>query len=716
MLAVLHLLVFLAAFLLFQVELIASKAMLPGFGGSYLVWSVSVMLFQGLLLAGYSYAHLAGRLADRRWFRIARVLLPLAPLALFPVPLAHLTGRSPELPFALDIAWTLASTIGLGFMVLASMPVLAQRYLAGANLRQSANPYVLYATSNLGSFTGLLSYPLLVEPLLGLGRQLALWQVLYVLTVALFLAAQFRMGSLPRTRAMAMASRAAGGWRRRMTWLLLSCAGSALFLSVTNVITFDLASAPLIWVAPLALFLLSFVLTFKARPWYPDWLRERFPILAAMGVVLFGLQLQSYTLPIFLLLGVHLLVLLLSCVVCHGELNRATPESVDELAAFYIYMSLGGFAGGVLVGWVIPALSNAVVEYAAGFMLLAAGLALREGQGWRLRDVLAPLAVAGALAGWSYMVAQSDVAVSNIIAACAGLALALCFYAMRRRHWSQALALGLVLLLAQGIEHLKPGQTLLDKHRNFYGIYTVYDQGDQRFLKHGTTLHGAQYLDARRDQALTYYHRSNPAGELLASELVPLPSVAVIGLGAGSLAAYGRPGQAFTFYELDPYNLYVARKWFTFLEDCPADLEVVLGDARLSLERAPAERFAALLVDAFNSDAIPIHLITVEAMALYLERVGPEGVVLLHVSNKFLDLEPVVLANARELGAAALVKRKVRNVHPDAQATIWCALTRSERSAALLRQGLGWQDLAALGLPEVAAWTDRYSNILAAFK
>lgn len=717
MLALLHILVFLAAFLLFQVELIASKAMLPGFGGSYLVWSVGVMVFQGLLLLGYAYAHLAGRLASRPWFRKLQIGVVLAPVLLFPIPLAHLTQRLPELPFALDIAWTLVSTIGAGFMLLASIPILAQRYLANAGLRQSRNPYVLYATSNLGSFSGLLSYPLLVEPFLDLNAQLALWQALYGCAATLFISAHLAMGRLPRTSAAALAPRSPGGLRRRLSWLLLSCAGSALFLSVTNVITFDLASAPLIWVAPLALFLLSFVLTFKERPWYPDWLRERFPLLAAVAVLLFVMQLQSYVLPLLALLAVHLLVLLLSCVICHGELSRGTPDNVEELAAFYIYMSLGGFLGGILVGWIIPLVSNAVLEYAAAFLLLAAGLALREGQKPRFKDLAAPLLVAGVVMCWSWLVGLAGGVSSNLIAAGAGLFLALGFYAMRRSFAAQALALILVLLLAQGVEHLRPGQTLLNKHRNFYGIYTVYDQGQKRYLKHGTTLHGAQYLTPeRRHEALDYYHRSNPAGEVLRSDLFPLDGVAVIGLGAGALAAYGRPGQRFVFYELDPYNEYVARKWFTFLRDCRAELTVVLGDARLSLEEEQEANYNALLVDAFNSDSIPVHLLTVEALRLYFERVPPDGLVLLHVSNKFLDLEPVILANAKVLGLHALVKRKVTNVHPDAQATIWCALSRDPRPATLLRERLGWQRLEDLGTKTIAPWTDRYSNLLAAFK
>lgn len=728
MLAVLHALVFLAAFLLFQVELIASKAMLPGFGGSYLVWSVSVMLFQGLLLLGYTYAHIAGRLAPKVWFRRLMYVIALLPLAFFPISLSGLTERHLELPFVLDIAWALLATIGPGFFVLSSLSVLAQRYLASSRFRQSSNPFVLYATSNLGSFSGLLSYPFLVEPMLALHTQLALWEWLYALTALLFVAVHAWSGRMPQTAGAAFAAHTAEGRRKRAIWLLLSCAGSALFLSVTNVITFDIASVPLIWVAPLALFLFSFIPTFKERSWYPPLLRERFPLLAAIGVMLFAQQQMSYSLPVIILIPVHLVVLLLTCIICNGELNRAKPDQVGELAAFYIYMSLGGFLGGVLVAWIIPLISNSVIEYLAGFLLLALGLALQDRTAFPRRSWLAALVLGGVLLGWSTLLgrSQTDVSgfdISSLYAGGAAFCIALLFWAMRNNPWSQALALALALVLAQGMEHLRPGQILLDKHRNFYGVYTVYDHGPKRFLKHGTTLHGAQYL-AKDKQGipLTYYHPLNPAGELLRSQLLHPDNLAVIGLGAGALASYAQSGQDFVFYELDPYNEFVARKYFTYLKNCKGNLSVIIGDARLSLKKAPKALYSILMVDAFSSDAIPVHLYTVEAMELYLQHIPKNGAVLFHISNKYLDLAPVLAANAHAIAEKegsplyAMVKRKLTPPHPDAEASIWGALTRDPKVAALLENRLGWQSTAAMPLKKVAPWTDRYSNLLAVFR
>lgn len=429
------------------------------------------------------------------------------------------------------------------------------------------------------------------------------------------------------------------------------------------------------------------------------------------------METQAQSSQLALHLGVHLTVLFGVCVICHGELYRARPVALQELAAFYIFLSLGGFLGGLLVSWIIPLLSNAVVEYAAGFALLAAGLALQRREPLDRRSLPGPLLAGALLVLWSMFAGAREGSVSSTLAAAAGALLALLFYAMRRRYWSLALSLALALVLAQHLERLRPGQTLLEKKRNFYGIYTIYDQAGKRHLKHGTTLHGTQYLDpARSREALTYYHRRGPAGELLAAGVLAQQRMAVVGLGAGSLATYVQPGQEMVFYELDPYNLEVAERHFSFLAQAEGRVTVVPGDARLSLEQDPQARFDLLLVDAFNSDSIPMHLVTVEAMALYLERVGPQGLVLMHISNRILDLRPVLLANARELGATILVKHTARSPDGDSEASEWAALTREGAIAAFLTSRFGWERMADLPLKRVPPWTDRFSNILDAFK
>jgi len=716
----LHALVFTAAFLLFQIELIAAKALLPAFGGSYLVWGASVMAFQGLLLLGYASAQWLD-VARRPSLRWGLCLAFVAAYAIFPLDLGPFSHPDYGKPAALEVAWTLLRTVGPAFFCLAPVSILAQRILADSTLEQRSNPYALYATSNLGSFAGLLSYPFVVEPLFDLKEQLAIWAVAYgAVALALFFAVRGWGTNRPtQSKApSALADEKAPSLRRKLGWLTLSAAGSLLFLAATNLITFDLAAVPLLWVLPLALYLLSFALAFKQNPWYPDWVRERFPLAAALCVFLFLMAFQSYHLPVLALVGVHLAVLFVVCLVCNGELYRTRPDAA-RLPGFYLYIALGGFIGGTLASWVVPLLSNAVLEYPLGFFLAALGMCL---SGATQRPRVGTLVLAGCVVlvvvAWFASVAAFGLAASSIFAALAGFFLALVFYGLRRRMLEIALCLGLVVLLVPFLAHWQPGRNILHAQRNFYGIYRVYDDADKRKLLHGTTLHGAQFLDpTRQDEALTYYHVGAPAGELLHARLFEFSRIGVVGLGAGSLAVYADPGQEIDFFELDPYNKVVAERYFTFLARCKGKLGLIFGDARLSLGRVENERYSVFIVDAFNSDSIPTHLMTVEAFREYQRVVTHNGLILLHISNKFMDLAPVVRANAQALGLRVLTKRLAgAAVPPDAEACLWAALTTDEAKVRTLAARLGWQDMATQPPPSVRPWTDRYSNLLAVFQ
>ena len=725
MIVLLHFAVFISSFLLFQIELVLSKALLPVFGGSYLVWSVSVMLFQGLLLLGYAYAHFALKHFHGVRLRLLQLVVMFIPLLVFPLSVGNFTSNAHNASFVLAISSVLLTTIGPAFFALSSLSVLLQGYLAASPLPQRENPYLLYATSNVGSFGGLLSYPFLVEPLLDLEQQLMVWQLGYLLLAAVFVLLTWGFLRMDR-RCETLRDMAAGGaqgtdetngasisLRDKFRWLLYAASGSAMFLAVTNVISFDIAAVPLIWVLPLCIYLASFVLTFKRRPFYPQALRERFPVVAAMGVFLFFLLLQSYKLPVMLLLAVHLLVLLAVCIICHGELHRLKPANSKSLPVFYLIMSLGGFCGSLLVSWILPLTTNSLLEYCAGLFLLALGLAM----GSSLRRVRAVYIIVALLAvpvllGWGALASGAPALQTTLVAAGAGFVLALIFFGLRERPVELALCLLFCLVSVFAMDSMTSQQHLLLKHRNFYGIYRVYDQDGKRYLKHGTTLHGMQYLDpAKQHIAMTYYHASGPAGNLLLSTSFNFDSVGVIGLGAGSLAAYARPGQRFDFYELDPYNEYVARRYFTFLDQSQGKIGLIFGDARLSLASPKAPVYGALFVDAFNSDSIPVHLITVEAIALYLKHVRENGPVVFHISNKFMDLAPVLYANARALGLH-MVRKIDLDVNPDKKASIWAALCRDRRTADVFVQRLGWEDADTLNLKSVRPWTDRFSNIL----
>ncbi len=722
-----NLLVFLAASLLFQIELVASKALLPRFGGSYLVWSVSVVVFQGLLLAGYACAR-SLPLAGRWPVRLLPSALMLLPLAAFPLEYLTLARPGADLPFVPDIAWTLLRTVGPAFFVLSMVSILAQRLLVLSGSARSANPYVLYATSNLGSFAGLLSYPFAVEPLWDLPTQLIFWQWGYVACALLFMVTQ--IGSLrgvsdaPRpveggASATPPVSRPPGTpLSLRLRWLLLSASGSALFLAVTNVITFDLAAVPLLWILPLSLYLLGFVLTFREPGWYPQWLRERFPLAVALGLFLFLLLQQSYRLPVTVMLAVHLGLLFALSVISSGELYASRPARTAELGDFYLLIGLGGFLGGALVSWFMPLLSDTVLEYPLALLLLALAFAFgRERQRLRPGYVLVALGIGPLVAAWMLVLGRLQGPETSLAAGAVGLLVAMLFYLLKKRPGELALCLGVAISLTPLADHFQVNQHLVCTYRNYYGIYRVHDAGGKRILQHGTTLHGSQYLDpARQREALDYYHVSAPPGALLSSGLFDTTAVGLVGLGAGSLATYARPGERYVFYELDPDNEDVARRYFTFLSQSRGTIELVFGDARLTLARAPADAYGVLIVDAFNSDAIPIHLLTVEAFQEYLRCLRPDGLLLLHISNKFLNLAPIVAANARELGLTIRFLRFERKVPADAKSCLWVALTRSPDLAGVLETRLGWSAWLSEASRPVAAWTDRSANLLSALR
>ncbi|MFW5733976.1 MAG: fused MFS/spermidine synthase [Oceanidesulfovibrio sp.] len=720
--------VFFASFLLFQVELVVSKAVLPGFGGSYLVWAACVMFFQAALLAGYGWAYFLASRSDSRFWPALHALFCIAPLALFPVDPAILARPSYGLAHVLDISWMLLRTVGPGFLVLAAMGLATQQRVALSGLGRRVNAYVLYATSNLGSFAGLVTYPFVVEPLVGVGAQFAIWQYGFGAAVVVHLVVYFGCPS-QRWEASPESTKLDGRtpWKQRLTWLVLSASGAAMFLSVTNAVTMDLAAVPLLWTVPLALYLLTFTLAFRTRPWCPQAVRDRFPLAAAVGYFLFLLIQQSYSMPVLVMGIAHGAVLLLVCTVCHTVLYESRPADPGRLASFYMHIALGGFLGGMLVSWGAPLAGASLVEYPAAIVLAGIGLALsvwsRGGDPLgTMRSVGARMVGAFVLAlAWPAALDAFDSVDTSLIAGAGGLLLALLLYKLDRRSAAVALIGVAVILAVQARDLYGPAGGYLMRLRNFYGIYKVYDEDGTRYLRHGTTLHGMQHLAPdRRAVPLAYYHPTTPVGALFeqgAATLQPLirkAPVAIVGLGAGSLTSYAKPGQAWDIFELDPDNLGVARQYFSYLEQSAGELRFIFGDARLSLQSEPDGAYGVLIVDAFNSDSIPVHLLTREALAEYFRCLAADGVIALHLSNKYLDLVPIVQATAVELGSRVLVNAYVDNVHPDARACVWGALTRNAASRDALAR-MGWKDITGFS-PQVQPWTDDYSNIFSALR
>lgn len=659
--------VFLGAFLLFLVQPIVAKLILPGFGGSVAVWATCLVFFQAALLLGYGLAHGLARADGRRAARLGHAALLLASLALLPI--VPRTAAAPSaLPPAAQILLLLVASVGLPFTLLAATSPLLQAWIARDPAAR--NPYRLFALSNAASLAALLAYPWLIEPWVPTRLQAWLWSAGYALYVLLL--AQVAWRRLPPPAAVRApgaagpAGGSSGAGRRLPAWFALSALGSALLLAVTNHLTQNIPSFPMMWVLPLVIYLLSFTLAFDADRWYAPraW---RAAALAALAVLCAMLLLERRIKATAWPIGVFLAALFVLCMFCHGELARSRPAA-QRLTRFYLAVSAGGAAGGAVVALAAPVLLRGYFELEIGLVLAAAALLWRgwpAGPGWRTAAA-AVLAGCAATAAW-----RADDALREVVA----------------------------------IE------------RNFYGVLRVreYGAGDpealERVLVHGRVLHGQQFLaEDRRRRPTSYYAEGSGIGRLLRALADRPVAVGAIGLGAGTIAAYGKPGDRLRFYEIDPAVPALARRWFSFLGDSAAAVEVAVGDGRLLLQREAGARFDVLAVDAFSGDAIPVHLLTREAVQLYLARLAPGGVIALHVSNSHLDLRGVVAGIAAELAlqAAWIDDPGGGEDDPSRAASDWILLARDRR---VLDRAPIAEAARPLPPPRGRTWTDDYSNI-----
>jgi SAM-dependent methyltransferase len=659
--------IFLSAFLLFQVQPLIAKVILPWFGGSAAVWTICMLFFQLLLLAGYVYSHayVRIRVPARRLIHIALLVLAAATL-----PLAASTAWKPE--GGEDPTWRilglLATSVGLPYFMLSTTGPLVQAWYARSH--EGAAPYRLFALSNLGSMLALISYPLAVEPLFALGAQAAAWSVGFVLfaVACAMLAWRSSADEAPR---FAQGEPGAPGPGLQALWAGLACCASLLLLAFTGHMTLNIAAIPFLWVLPLALYLLSFVLCFEASGWYRRWLF--LPLLGA-GLAGVCVTLTRSNPSIWTLIPLYSATLFAACMVCHGELARSKPHP-QHLTGFYLMLALGGAAGGVLVGLVAPNVFRDLYELPIGMLALC-------------------LLVMAALLHDR----------SSLLHGRWGIAARVVFLAL-----TVALAVALYRTYAESSADIRITS------RNFYGVLNVSDSGEgpeaMRMLSHGTIVHGKQFLEAdRRDWPTSYYGATSGIGLAILDARAHGPlRVGVVGLGAGTLAAYGRSGDVFRFYDINPDVVELARTEFTFLKDSFAKVEVALGDARLSLEREPPENFDVLALDAFSSDAIPVHLLTVEAFRTYLRHLKPGGILAVHISNRYLDLVPVVQQAARHL---SLEVRQVENDDDDdvgVYRSDWMLVSASPAAfeGKLLKEAAERID----SVPRVKLWTDDYSDL-----
>jgi spermidine synthase len=692
--------IFLAAALVFLVQPMAAKMLLPRFGGTPAVWAVSLVFFQAMLLAGYTFAHVSLRFLPLRVQPLLQLGVLALPLALLPIAMPADAGSSSRSPTLILLAVLLVAVGAPFFAVTTASPVL-QRWFAASGHGAAADPYFLYAASNAGSLIGLVGYPLVLEPTFTLAEQSRLWLGGYALFLLLAAASALRV--VTATPAGARAVRRAMStpipWRRRARWIAMAAIPSSLILGTTSHLSTSIAAVPLLWVIPLAVYLLSFVVAFARR--------EPFS-LAALKAAVVGTTLLTVAsllhvvpLPIAALVAIHSANLFAVALLVHRRLALERP-AVDRLTEFYLLLSLGGVLGGAFNALAAPVLFDSIAEYPIALAL--AMLVLPGPRAWRRDIVLPTLFFAAFVAALVAAAALGSLAVRLVFAL--AIAALVAFAARPLR-----LALGVAALLVLTTF----GQQSLYSERTFFGVLRVVEgEHGEHVLTHGTTIHGRQRLaPGRRDDPLSYYTRMGPLGQLFAARREELRRVAVVGLGAGSIAAYGRPGDAYTFYEIDPAVVRIARdrRWFVYLSDSRAAVRVVVGDGRLRIAEARPAAYDLIVLDAFSSDAVPAHLLTREAVELYLRKLAPGGVLAFHVTNNHLSLEPVVggIAGALHLAGVAQDQRVSEAAREaGANRSSWAVLARSDDALAGLDGR--WHRLdASSGQP---VWTDEFSNIL----
>lgn len=709
--------IFVGSALVFLIEPMVAKMLLPLFGGTPAVWAVTLVFFQAFLLAGYAFAHVSMRVLAIRRQALVQLALLVVPLALLPIAVPHGLHPSSSHP-AIWLLGVLFVTAGLPFFIVSSASPVLQRWFSASGDAASRDPYFLYAASNAGSLLGLLAYPALLEPRLTLAQQSQVWTVVYVVFASLTALCALRLLATPggpivaasRVRVVSLT------WRRRLRWIGMAALPSSLMLGTTSYITTDIGSFPLLWVLPLAAYLLSFVLAFARRRVLSLTVVSRAIVVTATLVAASLLHLA--VLPIWALVGVHTLNLFLVALLVHRLLATERPPT-EHLTEYYLLLSVGGVCGGIFNALVAPVVFHTILEYPIAVVI---ALALRPGpRGPRedarffkkTTDLVWPLAIAG------------GVIVALIALNVAGLLTALTYAA------TLAAALLTVVLLvrrpvrfAAGIAALVLipvllGSKTLHTERTFFGVLRVENlDGTHRFV-HGTTLHGVEsFAPGWRDVPLSYFSRQGPIGQVFQRYGDRVHSVGVIGLGAGTLAAYGRPGDRFTFYEIDAAIARVASnpRYFTFLPDSKADTRIVIGDGRLKIAEAPRNAYDLIVLDAFSSDAVPVHLLTREAVALYLSKLRPGGLLAFHISSNYLDLKPVVAGIAQALSCSALTQEHrpaAREERMGARRSIWVAVAPDARSLARLRSDPRWKPLDTA---RSTVWTDQFSNILSVVK
>jgi hypothetical protein len=776
---------FLSSALLFLIQPMIAKMVLPLLGGTPAVWNTCMVFFQAALLAGYAYAHAFPTWMGIRRHAVLHLVLLTLPFAVLPLAIPNY-WTPPEdtnpIPWLLGF---LAVSVGLPFFALSTNAPLIQMWFADTGHPSAKDPYFLYAASNLGSMLALLSYPILLEPNLPVAAQTRVWTIGYGAMVLLMFSCAVIVWRAPRTgsdrpvqktlASVPLSSQPIGSPRSslierpvltRLHWIVLAFVPSSLMLSVTMYLTTDIAAIPLLWVVPLAIYLFTFILAFSRKPPLPHALMVRISPLVVLVLVI--VMLTQATEPIWILLPLHLLAFFVIALVCHGELAARRPP-IQHLTEFYLWLAVGGVLGGVFNAILAPLLFSGVVEYP---LVLTLACILRpaipsveweeprdrrferkrkkkgaspppdasaqdsepSSRQWILRpltlDFLLPAILGLATAGMVLIVQKSTPGHSSFsVGIMFGIPAVIC-YTFLDRSLRFGLAIG-ALLLAGSFYMGVYGDTI-HRERSFFGVHRVTLEEttnrtgqvtkQEHVLVHGNTVHGRQNTDPeRRHNPLTYYYRTGPIGKVFAafSGSSAKKDVALVGLGAGALAAYGEPGQHFTFYEIDPAVVRIARDegYFTYLGDSKASIDYVLGDARITLKKAADRQYGMIIMDAFSSDSIPLHLLTREAFQLYKQKLADNGLLIVHFSNRYLDLEPILGDLAADAGLRCWVMNDLAPSEEEKEdgktPSRWVVMARSDSDLGTLRESGDWKEVfPRRGMP---VWTDDFSNLFSVF-
>jgi hypothetical protein len=722
--------IFVSALLLFSVQPLFTKMVLPRLGGSPAVWSVAMVFFQSLLLAGYAYAHFLMQVKNRIIPVAVHLVLLLVAIATLPLSIANGWGEPPNSGYAFWLLGLFAVSIGLPFFALAANNPLLQAWFVRTGHPAGPDPYFLYASSNIGSFLALLSYPVLLEPMFALHSQNLMWTGGYGLLILLIAGCGALLLCSPARAAADLATEEtaspAPSRLLRARWIFLAAVPSGLLIAVTAHISTDVAAAPLLWVLPLSLYLLTWVLVFQSRPLLPHkWMLMLQPLAIAGVIVLLAVGGEQ---NLLLTIGGHQLCFFVIAMACHGELARTRPAA-KYLTGFYVALSFGGMLGGLFAGLIAPFAFSWVAEYPILLALVALCRPASE-ERWPAWSrwywpFLAVLAIALIVPAWRQGWPADWLEDHRVwVAGSIGVLAALIALGLNSSRW-KIFATAVVALVLIRVYPSDEGRVVTA--RSFFGVHkiVVTPSGQYHVLMHGTTIHGAQkFLNddgspvTGRPEPISYYHKDGGIGQAISAirEVKGAPlHVAVIGVGAGTLTCAAEPGETWKFFDIDQTMVDTAKdpKYFTYIQNCAPDVKPVIGDARLTFAKEPDGSYDLIIVDAYSSDAIPIHLATEEAMQIYKSKLAPHGAVVMHVSNRHLELESVVvgIADANDLKSWVYDEDSGRD-DEYIFATDVVVSAREEADVGTLASSDKWAETEPTEGQRV--WTDDYSNILGA--